>query len=67
MAQDPKAGYSALLKVVAVFCLVMGVIQAIAQVVALLLVIAGIVCATAAIAWVVAWLFRSIRGPPGPH
>ena len=57
----------ALLKVVAVFCLVMGAIQAIAAVISVLLVIAGIVLAVAAIAWVAAWLVRKIRGPPGPH
>ena len=65
MSGDPKEGYRALLKVAAVFCVVMGVIQAIAQVVALLLVIAGVVAAIAAIAWVAVWLVRQIRGPPG--
>ena len=38
MSGDPKEGNRALLKVAAVFCLIAGVIQAIAQVVALLLI-----------------------------
>jgi len=57
----------ALLKVGAVFCLVVATIEAIAAIIKIVLVIGSLVAGIAGTVWLIAWCVRRIRDPPDPR
>lgn len=67
MNRHPRDGVSPLFKVGAVFCLVVGAIEAVAAVIKIVLVIGSLVAGIAGTVWLIVWCVRRIRDPPDPR